>query len=102
MLQEQFAGHALGAGRLLEVITELAFLGKVDALGFLLLAQLKTVTDDFRLAILTVLPGGEVTLLDRTFIAETFSALEEQLHALTATETANCIFITCQVVFSFR
>src|SRR5205814_616882 len=37
LLQEQLAGHALGARSLLEVIAELAFLGKINALGFLLL-----------------------------------------------------------------
>ena len=38
LLQEQFAGDALGAGGLLVVGAELAFQGEIDALGFLLLA----------------------------------------------------------------
>src|ERR1700682_4575150 len=53
---------------------------------------------DLGLAVLTMLSRGEVTLLDRTFIAEAFGAFEEQLHPLAAAETANCIGITCQVV----
>src|ERR1700704_4565593 len=98
LLQEQFAGDASGARRLFKVIAELAFLGKVNALGFLLFAQLQTIADDLGLAVLTMLSRGEVTLFDRTFVAEALGAFEEQLHPLAAAETANCIGITCQVV----
>src|SRR3984893_5727864 len=98
LLQEQFAGDASGARRLFKVIAELALLGKVNALGFLLFAQLQTIAYDLGLAVLAMLSRGEVTLLDRTFVAEAFGAFEEQLHPLAAAETADCIGITCQVV----
>jgi hypothetical protein len=44
-----------------------------------------------------MLSGGEVALLDRTLIAEALCAFEEQLHALAAAQTADCIGITRQV-----
>ncbi len=97
MLQQHFAGNALGARRFLEVIAELAFLGEVHALGLLLLAKLQAVAHDFRLAVLAMLARSEVALLDGTFIAEAFGAFEEQLHALAAAETADGIGITGQV-----
>ncbi|SPE45587.1 hypothetical protein SBA7_900029 [Candidatus Sulfotelmatobacter sp. SbA7] len=98
LLQKHFASHTLGACRFLEVVTELAFLSEVHALGLLLFAQLQTVAHDFRLAVLTVLAGGEVALLDGTLIAEAFWAFEEELNALAAAETTYGIGITRQVV----
>src|SRR6516165_2826294 len=90
LLQQLLAGHALGACGLLEVVAELAFLGKVNALRLLLFTQLQTVADDFGFAILPMLPGSEVALLDRTFIAEALCAFEEQPHALAAAQTTDC------------
>src|SRR5579864_2556133 len=84
LLQQTLAGHALGARGLLKVVAELAFLREIDALGFLLLAELQAITDNFGLAVLPMLSGGEIALLDRTFIAEALCALEEQLHPLAA------------------
>src|SRR5439155_9129967 len=97
LLQQHSAGHAFGARRLLEIIAELPFLREVNAFGFLLLPQLQTVAYDFSLAVFPVLSGSKVALLDGTFVAEAFRAFEEQLHSLAAAETANCIFVTCQV-----
>src|SRR5579862_8035741 len=97
LLQEQFAGDAFGAGGLLEIISELAFLGEVNTLGLLFLAQLQAVAHDFRLTVLAVLAGSKIALLDGTLIAEAFGAFEEQLHALAAAETTDGIGITCQV-----
>jgi hypothetical protein len=45
-----------------------------------------------------MLSRSEVTLFDGAFIAETFCAFEEQLHALAAAETADGISVTGQVV----
>src|SRR6185312_14575388 len=70
LLQQHFAGHALGTRSLLEVVAELAFLREVNALGFLLLVQLQAVSDDLGLAVFTVLARREVALLNRTLIAE--------------------------------
>src|SRR5258708_25241860 len=84
LLQQKFAGYALGARSLLEIVTELAFLRKVHALGLLLLAQLQAITNDFRFAVLAMLAGSKVTFLHRTLVGETFRAFEEQLHALAA------------------
>src|SRR6202140_5769675 len=84
LLQKPFAGSALRARGLLEVVAELAFLREVNALGFLLLTQLQAVAYNFGLAVLPMLSRSEVALLDGTLIAETFCAFEEQLHALAA------------------
>src|SRR5579862_3128356 len=84
LLQQPLAGHALSARSLFEVVAELAFLGEVDALGLLLLAQLQAVAYDLGLAIFPVLSGGEIALLDGALIAEALGAFEEQLHALAA------------------
>src|SRR5271167_577867 len=77
LLQEQFAGDALGARGLLEVITELAFLGEVNTLGLLFLSKLQAVAHDLRLAVLAMLARSKIALLDGTLIAEAFGAFEE-------------------------
>ena len=99
LLQKQFASDALGAGSLLEIIPELAFLGKVNTLGFLLLAKLQAVTYDFRLAVLAVLAGSKIALLDGTPLSlkHLVPLRNSQLHALAAAETTDGIGITCQV-----
>jgi hypothetical protein len=96
LLQQHLARHALGANRLLEIISELAFLGEIDTLCFLLFAKLQTIPDNLRLTIFAVLAGGEVALLDGTLIGKTLSALQKQLDALAAAKTAYCILVTCQ------
>src|SRR5580693_10586939 len=45
-----------------------------------------------------MLSGSEIALLDGALIAKALRAFEEQLHALAAAQTANCIGITCQIV----
>ena len=84
LLQQQLAGHTTRARGLLEVVAELAFLGKVNALRFLLFAQLQTLAHDLGLAVFPMLSGSEVALLDGALVAETFRAFEEQLYALAA------------------
>jgi hypothetical protein len=59
-------------------------LGEVDALGFLLLAELQAIAHNLCLAIFAVLAGSEIALFDRTLVGETFCALEKQLHSLAA------------------
>jgi hypothetical protein len=100
LLQKHFAGYTPGAGRFFEIVAELAFLGEVNPLGFLLLAQLQAVANDLGFAVLAMLAGSKITLLDGTLIAEALGAFEEQLYALAAAETTDGIGITCQVVFS--
>jgi hypothetical protein len=83
---EQFgAGYTLGADRVLEIIPELAFLGEVDALGFLFFAQLETVAYDLGLFVFPVLSGSEVALFNWAFVAEALRAFEEELDAFPAT-----------------
>src|ERR1022692_2886646 len=77
LLQQHFASDAAGAGGAFKIVTELLFLGKVDALRLLFLAKLQPVADDFGLAVLTVLAGSEVALFDRTFVGETLYAFED-------------------------
>ena len=100
-MQKHLTGYASSPCRFFKVIAELAFLGKVDALCFLLFTQLQTVADYLGFTVLAMLSGSKVALLDGTFIAETLGAFEEQLHPLAATETTYCICVTCQFFFSF-
>jgi hypothetical protein len=44
-----------------------------------------------------MLARSEVALLNRTFVAETLGAFEEQFHALAAAEAADSISVTGQV-----
>src|SRR5208282_5194784 len=88
----------LEADSLLEIIPELAFLGKVDAFGLLFFAQLQTVAYNLGLLVFPVLSGSEVAFLNRTFVAKALRALKEELDAFPATKTTHCIGITCQVV----
>src|SRR5271156_1761290 len=67
LLQEQFAGDALGPRRLLVIGAELALQGEIDALGFLLFPQLQAVAYDLGLAVTAVLAGGKVALLNGAF-----------------------------------
>ena len=83
-MQQQLAGYTLGARGLLEVVAELPFLGEVDALGFLLLAQLQAIAHNLGFAVLAVLARSEIALLDWAFIGKAFWPLEEQLHSLAA------------------
>src|SRR5581483_1804773 len=96
LLQQHFTRDSLGAGGFLVVVAELVLADKVDALGLLLLAKLQAIADDLRLAVFTVLAGGEVALLHRAFVGKALRALEEQLHALAAAKAAYCVLISCQ------
>ena len=98
LFEQLRARHAWGADRVLEVVTELLFLREVNALRFLLFAQLQTVADHLGLLVFPVLSGSEVTLFNGAFVAEALRAFQEELDAFPATETANCIGITGQVV----
>src|SRR5262249_20451440 len=81
LFEQLRACYALGTRGVLEVVPELAFLGEIDALGFLLFAQLKAVAYYFGLFIFPVLSGSVTALLDGTFIAEAFGAFQEELDA---------------------
>ena len=96
--KSNFAGHALGARGLLKVVAELAFLGEVDSLGLLLLAQLQAVAYDLW-PCGPCRAGREQSCAFRSghLSVKHFVPFEEQLHSFTAAETANCICITCQV-----
>src|SRR6185295_6478765 len=93
-LEQRDAGDAAGAFRFLEVAAELILQHAVDALDLLLLAQLQAVARQLRLPRLAVLAGREVALLDRALLRVAALTLEEQLHRLAATQTANRTDIT--------
>ena len=84
-LEQLRTRHALGSDRVLEVISELAFLGEVDAFGFLFFAQLQTVAYNLGLFVFPVLSGSEVALFNRAFVAEALRAFQEELDAFPAT-----------------
>ena len=84
LLEQLFAGHTFRSSSILEVVAELAFLGEVNALGFLLFAQLQAIAYNLGLLVFPVLSGSVVTLLNRTLIAEALGALEEELDAFPA------------------
>src|SRR5882762_2914108 len=84
-LQQFRTRHTFGFDRVLEVIPELAFLGEVDAFGFLFFAQLQTVAYNLGLLVFPVLSGSEVAFLNRTLVAEALGAFQEELDAFPAT-----------------
>src|SRR5208283_1920604 len=98
LLQKQLTGYAPGARSLFKVVAELPFQREADALGFLFLAQLQAVANNLGLPVFSMLSRSEVALLDGTLIAKAFCAFEEQLHALAAAQTADCLGITSQVI----
>ena len=75
-LEQRDAGNPARALGRLEVSTKLIFEDAVDALDLLLLAQLQAVAGQLRLPRLAVLPGREVTLLDRALLRVAALALE--------------------------
>ena len=77
LLQEYFAGYAFGARGFFKIVAELAFLREVDALCFLLLAELQAVAYDFGLTVFPVLAGGEIPLFDGALVGEALRAFEE-------------------------
>ena len=98
LFEQLGTGHTLEEDGLLEVVPELAFLGEVNALGFLLFAQLQTVAYNFGLLVFPVLSGSEVAFLNRAFVAEALGAFQEKLDAFPATKTTHCIRITSHVI----
>src|SRR5687768_4449551 len=94
-LQQRFTSDAARPLRLLEVAAELVLEDPVDALHLLLLAELHSVAGELLLAGLAVLAGREVALLDRALLRVAALALEEQLHALAAAETADRSDVAC-------
>ena len=91
LLDQQFAGDALGTAGLLVVGAELAFEGEVDALGLLLLTQLQAVADDLGLAVLAVLAGRKVALLNGAIVGEAFGALQKELRAFATAKAADWV-----------
>ena len=81
---------------LLVVGAELGLEREVDALRLLLFAQLQTVADDLRLAILAVLARGKVALLNGALLGKALGALEEELRAVATAKAADGSGITCQ------
>src|SRR4029450_3670709 len=84
---------SLLALRPLEVLAELAFQHAVDALGLLLLAQLHAVGREVA-PVEAVHARRIVPPLDRALVGEAAGALEEELHALAAAETALRVGVT--------
>src|SRR5258708_4822606 len=95
-----FAGRALGARGLLKIIAELPLQQAVRALDLLLLAQLQTVSGDLRAPRLPVLPRHEVALLNRALLRKATQAFQKQLLPFPAAQAADCISVSCQLLFS--
>src|SRR5882724_3830251 len=95
-----FAGRALGARGLLKIIAELPLQQPVRALDLLLLAQLQTVSGDLRAPRLPVLPRHEVALLNRALLRKATQAFQKQLLPFPAAQAADCISVSCQLLFS--
>ena len=83
-VSHEFTGDTFLSHRLLIKIPKLSFENPVVPPRLLLFTQLQAIAYDLCLFVFSVLTGSEVSLLDRTFICETFWPLEEQLHALAA------------------
>src|SRR5689334_14917458 len=91
------AGDALHSAGLLEQIAELAFEQLIITARLLLLAKLEAVADDLRFAILAVLAGREIALLDGALFRVATLALQKQLHPFPPALPADGTNISCQI-----
>jgi hypothetical protein len=64
--------------------------------------QLEAVADDLGLAVLAVLAGGKVALLNRATIREALGALQKKLGAFATAKAADWSGITCHFFFFSR
>src|SRR2546426_6108983 len=92
-LQQHFTRHALGAGRLLEIVAELALEHAVHAARLLFLAQLRAVVGLLDPAALAVLAGGIGPALHGALVAAAARTLQEQLHSGTPAQPAFRVMI---------
>src|SRR6266446_7596229 len=97
---EVLARGALGARGFLKIIAELPLEQPVGALDLLLLAQLQAVSRDLRAPRLPVLPRHEVALLNRALLRKATQAFQKQLLPFPAAQAADCISVSCQLLFS--
>jgi len=94
LLDQQLARDALRAAGLFVVFAELAFEREVHALGLLLFMQLQAVADDLGLAVLAVLTGRKVALLEGATVGGALGALQKKLGAFATAKAADCSGIT--------
>src|SRR5262249_15486490 len=87
--QQVLTGDALRAGSLLEKVAELALQQAEVPARFLLFAQLQPVANQLRLAILAVLAGSEIALLDGALFGVTPLPFQKQFHALSPAQPAD-------------
>src|SRR6185295_3032531 len=85
--EQVFTGDALLPRRFLEIRAELVLEYAVDSLDLLLLAQLQSITDNFRPPGMSVLAGLKISLLDGAGRLEATFSLEKQIHLLAAAKT---------------
>src|ERR1700691_4523030 len=98
LLQEQFAGDALGPRCLLVIGAELALQGEINALGLLLFAQLQTIAYDLGLAVAAVLAGSKVALFNGALLGKALGAFQKELHAFATAKAADWSGISCHVI----
>src|SRR5262249_5416268 len=98
--KQVLTGNTLLSRRFLEVRTKLVFENSIDPFDLLFLTKLQAVTDDLRLPVSSVLPGSEVSLLDRTRRLEATLAFEKQLHSFAAAKTTNRSCVSSQINLS--
>src|SRR2546421_7329503 len=97
---EVLTGRAFGACGLLKIIAELPLQQPVSALDLLLLAQLQAVSSDLRTPRLPMLPRHEVALLNGALLRKASQALQKQFLPFPAAQAADCISVSCQLLFS--
>src|SRR5260370_11734861 len=97
---EVLAGRALGALGLLKVIAKLPLQQPVSALDLLLLAQSQPASPTFPAPRLPMLPRHEVALLNRALLRKATQAFQKQLLPFPAAQAADCISVSCQLLFS--
>src|SRR5262249_12624748 len=68
----------------------------------LLLAQLQAVTGYLGSPRLAVLPRNEVALFNGALLGEATQSLQKQLLPFPAAQAADCISVSCQLLFSLR
>src|SRR5579872_1139717 len=86
---------------LLVKVAELSFEETVIAAGLLFFAKLKSIAYQLGLAILAMLAGGEVTLLNSALFGVAALPFQEQFHSLSAALPADGTRISSHSFFSY-
>jgi hypothetical protein len=96
-VEQVVAGDAFHRAGFFEQIAELSFEQLIITARLLFFAELQAVAHDLRFAVLAVLAGREVALLDGALFGVAALAFQEQLHALAPALPTNGANVSRQI-----